>query len=52
MIVIDLFGEDDVIQIKLEKDLEEEARREALRKQFFEELMWRQPQVQVIPVEP
>lgn len=50
-VVIDLFGDEDVIRIPREDDPEEVKKRELARKRVLEEIFRRAPQPQVVPVE-
>jgi KaiC/GvpD/RAD55 family RecA-like ATPase len=49
-VVIDLFGDEDVITITPEESPESLKRKEMMRKHALEEIFRRAPQPQVIPV--
>lgn len=48
--VIDLMGDEDVVTIPKEPDVEEERRLKEMRQRALEEIFRRQPVPQVIPV--
>jgi hypothetical protein len=53
MIVIDLFGDDDVITVPPAEDPKEVARKEEMRQRALEEIFRRapQPDLQIVPKE-
>ena len=53
-VVIDLFGDDDVITIPAEKTPEELKKEELMRQRALEEIFKRapQPQLEIVPVTP
>lgn len=50
-VVIDLFGDEDVISTPPEKSTEEIKQEELMRRYTLEEIFKRSPQPQVIPIE-
>jgi hypothetical protein len=50
-VVIDLFGDEDVIKVPQEDDPSEVKKRELARRHVLEEIFRRAPQPQVVPVE-